>query len=409
MKKNRLMKASVIFAAAVMAVSATGMTALAAEENVEITETYFAAKASSESLSLTSQNAKPGETVSIPLTMKTNNKCTAFDLLIEYDSRLEFVKVEGAKASYDFEDSGKKYVSIIGYQTEPFKDGQTAAAIKLKVPKGAENDNYEVKFSQITSFSNNIENFENYTTNNAKIKVTGGVQKKTKGIELVSTVGMSGKSAVVQVVPNTNNTCSSYDVLIEYDSRLLLESKDVAGANSFCIFEENGKSYVSLVGYVTGIFSDGEAMAALNFHIPDDASANDTFEVKFAKVTSFSSAYSDLEGYQTTDGAISIVRSSRPNDKFQEYKLFQKFGPDGKIIFSGVGYRGDANNDGKADIRDAAAIAAKCLSKSGKSKIDEMGEFFGDVDENGTLNIRDAAKIARYISRGKVSWDDILK
>lgn len=436
MKRNRLTKVSAVLATALMAASITGMTTSAgnmksseavrggrtARSASRSTRTSKRAKGGNsgssieqteadEILALQGKKAQVGEIVEIPLIMYTNNRCTCYDLLIEYDSRLEFVSVEGARSSYDFEDSGRKFVSIVGYEDEPYKDGEAFAVIKLKIPEGAENDDYDIRFSQVTSFSNNYEDFENYETKNTYIRVTGGVEK-TRGtnIKLTDNVGMAGSSAVVQVVPTTNNKCSSYDLLIEYDSRLTIENKDVAGASTFCIFEENGKSYVSLVGYKNGIYADGEAAAAINFHIPENASSNDIYEVKFAEIKSFSGEFSDFENYTSSDAMISIVESERPGDKYSEYKLFQKFGPDGKLIFSKVGFRGDANNDGKTDVRDAAAVAKYCAVKnSGKKDIDEMGEFFGDVDEDGKLNIRDAAKIARYIAKGKVSWDDILK
>lgn len=407
-KMNKFVKGTMILTAAIMAVTTTGMTVSTAVGAEEITTSTYLAASNSKSISLKSQKAKPGETVSVPLTMGTNNCCTAYDILIEYDSRLEFESVEGAKASDSFENEGKKYVSVVGYDEKGFKDGEAAAKINFKVLKDAENGKYPVRFSQITSFSDNYADFENYAVNNAYITVTGGApEQKRRGMELVNVMGLAGKSAVVQVVPNTDGQCSSYDILLEYDPRLILEDRDVAGANSFCIFEENGKCYVSLVGYTTKTFEDGQPMAALNFHIPQDADVNDTYSVKFVQITSFSTLYSDLEDYQTLDGEISIVKSSRPNDKYQEYKMFQKFAADGTLIFSGVGFRGDANSDGKADVRDAAAIAKRCAT--GKNVMDELGEFFGDVDENNKLNIRDAAKLARYIANGQVSWDAILK
>jgi hypothetical protein len=356
-------------------------------------------------MTLTGNDAKVGEIVEFELKFETGNQCTCYDMLVEFDSRFEFVGVEGAKAFSNFEEGGRKFVSLVGYEVSPYQDGQTVAKIKLRVPEGAENDDYEVRVSQVTSFSTDYADFENYKINNAVIKVTGGVDKKqTDGIRLVSTTGVAGDSAVVQLVPHSGNKCVAYDLLVEYDSRLLLEDKDVANANSFCIFEADGKCYVSLVGYTSGVFADGDVAAALNFHIPADATPDDTFEVKIATVTDFSSSYASFENFETEDAVISIFQSSRPNDKFQEHKVFKKFAANGALIGSAVGMRGDSNGDGKADVRDAAATASYCASKKG---VDEMGQFFADVDDSGKMDVRDAAKIARYVASGKTSWDKI--
>ncbi len=428
MKKNKLMKVSAVLATALMAASATGMTTTAdgmktsealkgtGRTTKSASRTTRKAKGGSSksfdqedeaqvSMTLSGNDAKAGDIVEFELSFETGNQCTCYDMLIEYDARFEFVGVEGAKAFCDFEENGRKFVSLVGYEVSPYQDGQTVATIKLKVPKGAENDDYEVRFSQVTTFSTDFADFENYKTNNAVINVTGGVEKKqTDGLRLKNVTGIAGDSAVVQLIPHSGNKCVAYDLLIEYDSRLLLEDKDVAGANSFCIFEADGKCYVSLVGYTSGVFADGDVAAALNFHLPQDATASDTYEVKINTVTDFSSSYASFENFETENAVISIYQSSRPNDKFQEHKVFKKFAANGTLIGSAVGMRGDANNDGKADVRDAAATAMYCATKTG---VDDMGQFFADVDDSGKMDVRDAAKIARYVATGKTSWDKI--
>lgn len=408
MKMNKLTKLSAILTAAIMSVSAAGITVSAAVKtdntSASISDSY-----SKDTVLLKSQNAKPGEIVEVPLVLYTNNKCTSYAILVEYDSRLELVETDGVKMSTDFEQDGKKYVSLVSYDSEPFIDGENTATIKFRISDNAENDKYSVKFSEITTLSGEEGDISSYDFKNAYITVTGGIEKK-KGncIELLSVTGMKGGSAVVQLIPNSNNECSSYSILIEYDSRLLLEDRDVAGANTFNIYQENGKSYVAVVGYISSNYVDGEAMAALNFHIPDDATPDDNYEVKIAEVSTFQSAYSAINNYTTSDAIISIAKSSRSNDKFSDLMTFQKFDKLGNIIASGVGYRGDSNGDGKADITDAALIA-RCIAGRKMNKIDDMGKFFGDVNQDGIVDIRDAAAIARYIAKGKVTWDNVLK
>ena len=57
---------------------------------------------------------------------------------------------------------------------------------------------------------------------------------------------------------------------------------------------------------------------------------------------------------------------------------------------------GDANNDGKVNVRDAAFIAAK-LAQGKVSELPESADFNGD----GKVNVRDAAAIAKFLATGK--------
>ncbi|MGN1481187.1 carboxypeptidase regulatory-like domain-containing protein [Porcipelethomonas sp.] len=56
--------------------------------------------------------------------------------------------------------------------------------------------------------------------------------------------------------------------------------------------------------------------------------------------------------------------------------------------------RGDANMDGKVDVRDAAFIARKLAEQ----KTDEI-PFLGDFNADIIINVRDAAAIARYLAK----------
>ncbi len=270
MKKNLFVKASTILATAIMTVSTIGMTVYGAEEiNNE------------KSITLHSTEVYAGETVEIPLTMKTDNQCTSYDLLVEFDSNFEFISVKGAKASMNFEQDGRKFVSLAGYDASPYQDDTVTASIKLYVPPTVEHDSYNVSFSEISGFSSDNEDFENYKASDAVVSV------------------------------------------------------------------------VSL------------------------ANVNPASKIK-------------------------------PNEKHSECKVFQKYDKDGKVIESKVGFRGDANDDGKADIKDALTIAKACAGR----RIDGMAEheqFFGDVNEDGKVSIKDAVTIARFIAHGKTSWDQIIK
>lgn len=268
MKKTTLLKASAILSSAIMTISAFGMTVMGAQSDKV-------------SISLHDQKVYAGATVEIPMTMKTNNQCTAYDLLVEYDSNLELVGTNGTKASESFEKDNRKYVTLVGFEPSPYKDDSTVATIKLYVPPTVECDDYNVSFNLIASLSSDDGEFEDYTA----------------------------EDAIVSVVP----------------------------------FESRTKG---------------------------------------------------------TKGRIA--------EKYSECKVFQKFDKNGKLMDAAVGYRGDANSDGKADINDAASIAKAIASKT-INRLDERNVFFGDVNEDGKLSIKDARMIATFIAIGKTSWDNILR
>ena len=240
MKKNNLMKVSAVLATALMAASATGLTTSATDmktsEALKGSKTTRTTSRSTKraksgnsknandheesdiSMTLKGGKAKAGgEIVEVPIIFETGNQCTCYDIVIEFDSRFEFVGVDGAKAFCDFEEEGRKFVSVVGYEIAPYQDGSTVATIKLKVPEGAENDDYQVRVSQVTSFSTDYADFEEYKVNNAIFKVTGGIDRQeSDGLRLKSVTGLAGDSAVVQLIPHSGNKCAAFDVLIEY-------------------------------------------------------------------------------------------------------------------------------------------------------------------------------------------------
>lgn len=130
--------------------------------------------ASDESMiTLEGREALAGELVEVPLIMYTNNKCTSYDILVEYDSRFELQKVLRANGYTPYEEDGKKFVSITGFGTSPYKDGTAAASILLYVPEDAETDSYEVKINQVSFIATDDEEIANYTTSDTSVSVKG--------------------------------------------------------------------------------------------------------------------------------------------------------------------------------------------------------------------------------------------
>ncbi len=397
MNKNRLMKVLAVISTAIMAVSAAGVTAAA--DYTDTTEMVSSVETSTEkSIALQSGQAAAGETVEIPLTMITDNQCMYYDISVEFDSRLEYVEADGAQA-YEFEENGKKYISLVGFAATPYADGEAAATISFKVPENAEvNDSFDVKIANVSSFSSGVEDFENYTASNASVTVIQGAETNAQTVEEVqdnqeesnATVALEGKTAVpgqeveIPITLYTGNKCTSYDMSIEYDSRL--EFVDASGAMFVTPYEENGHSYVAIVGFKTSPYKDGKAIAKLKFTVPEDVQDDEAYEVKINNIATLQSEEESFENAETVNSVISVKGSKYNGNLFNEN-----------------GCKGDANSDGTADIRDAAIIASSVAGRD-FNKIDEAGMKNGDVNEDGILDIRDAALIAKYVAKGG-SWN----
>lgn len=404
-KNNKMVKLSAILATALIAASATGISTSAQSvrtmEAERVASQGTAASNVKASLSLKGASATPGETVSVPMIINSENTCTCYDVVIEYDARLTALKPQGVKAYCDFEENGRKFMSLVGFEAEPYEDGSAVATLNFQIPEGAENDNYNIRFSQITNFSTEEADYENYTTDNTYINVTGGVEKVNKGnsITLSHNQAIAGENCVVQVIPTSGNKATCYDMVVEYDPRLFLETRDVRGANASDIFEEDGKCYVSLVGYTSDIYTDGSPMAALNFHVPADAAVGERFEVKIAKITTFSTEFDDITDYTYSDGSVEVMAEATPAGTKGSFKTYYQYAEDGTLIGSKVGIRGDFTGNGNFDIRDCAAIAKICASAHGNSGNENSeAAFFGDINDDNVLNIRDSAQGAKHLA-----------
>lgn len=225
---------------------------------------------------------------------------------------------------------------------------------------------------------------------------SNGVQK----LELTDAQAVAGKTVAVQMKMDTDNTCMCYDLVVEYDSDLVLER--VIGAKAFCDFEQGDDKFVSVIGYDTKPYQDDAPVVTFNFTVPEDAQTGDTFEVSFNQVTNFSDLYEDFENYETEDATIEVLEETSRVSTRMVYE-----NEDGSTE---VGLRGDVNGDGQVNVRDTATIARHCASAaSGNEVIDsETGKYFGNVTESGKISVRDAAAVARYLASGS-DWNDILK
>lgn len=127
---------------------------------------------SENTITLEGKNAMAGELVEVPLIINSNNECTSYDLLIEYDATFELQRVLKANSYTTYEEAGRKLVAITGFSATPYKDGTAAATLSLYVPEDAEADYYEVTINEVACISTDEEEILDYTTTDALISVT---------------------------------------------------------------------------------------------------------------------------------------------------------------------------------------------------------------------------------------------
>lgn len=226
-------------------------------------------------------------------------------------------------------------------------------------------------------------------------------------IELSDAQAIAGKTVSVQMTMETGNNCYAYDLVVEHDPALQLES--VIGANAYSTLD----NYIAVVGYVsTKPFMDNKPIVTFNFKVPEDAEVGDTYEVKFNDVRSFSSLESDFEYFELENSEIEILEETK---KYTDYMVFEKKDDNGNVVDTLTGIRGDADGDGKVSAKDAAMIAQHCAkSYTGEAVIEsEENLYFANVNENnGKPTARDAATIANYMAKKSISdatWDDVIQ
>ncbi len=97
------------------------------------------------------------------------------------------------------------------------------------------------------------------------------------------------------------------------------------------------------------------------------------------------------------------------NTEIHEYALGREFlGLNYEVVNSGyetkIMYMGDANEDGKVNVRDAAYIAKVLAIRQ-----EYILPIYADFNEDGDMNVRDAAALARALSApGEKVWKEII-
>ncbi len=212
--------------------------------------------------------------------------------------------------------------------------------------------------------------------------------------------GFPGQTVTMQVVVDADDTFESLDALIEWDDDTLKSAAAVSVNGTLCeSYAEGGM--VSIVDYSAGGVKDG-AIASINFVIPENADPGTDLEVYFSDVKTFGvydkGQTSDVSNVVNVFGAtISVLEPSQTTPAVTTTAPTTQTTVSTTVTTSPIVAipieQGDANLDGKVDIRDAAYIA-KLLANGEASVLPNVADYNYD----GKKNIRDAAAIAKFLS-----------
>lgn len=271
--------------------------------------------------------------------------------------------------------------------------------------------------------------------------------------------GMPGETVSVQVVVDADDNFESLDAVLRWDNKELGSAAAVAVNGTLCAsYRDDG--VVSIVDFGAGQITDG-AIATIDFTIPENATPGSHFEVYFSDVKNFTVVSGGNNVSEDVKDKVNITGAQISVDNPKHDKPLTTEAPTEPVVTTPVStealttavtttvaateaqttapistattetqattvssqttvasttattaitkattvlmvnvLRGDANLDGKVDIRDAAYIAIAMATKSKKIVLTLAADFNGD----GIVNIRDAAGIAIYrasISRKK--------
>ena len=218
-------------------------------------------------------------------------------------------------------------------------------------------------------------------------------QAGTASMGLTETSAVAGKCVTVDLVLNTGNVCSGYNVDIEFDSELVLKS--VQGVTASCQIE----NVVTLIEFTGAYLPDDEAVATLTFEVPEDAAEGQKYDIRIQKITNFCKDNEEFKNVITNNSSINVVESAKNVTNHKVYIDNQNK--------TEVALRGDANCEGRVDLYDAIAITKKMM---GKEKFNQKQEFFADVNEDGKVDLYDTIAICMYsmASDKDNAWGEII-
>lgn len=214
----------------------------------------------------------------------------------------------------------------------------------------------------------------------------------TASMTLTSANAFAGKSVTVDLTLETGDTCSGYDLSIEFDEELTLESVDGAFAS-----EVNG-NVVTVINFQGLPFKDGKACTTLTFEVPEDATAGEEFEVEVSRIGSFCTDSGEIEAPVVNNSKIKVLESAKPVTNHLIYV---------EKNVEVVALRGDSNGDGKVDLYDIVRVTKSMMAIV---TLDTQQAFFADVNQDGKVDLYDAISLCKYsmASDKENAWSEII-
>lgn len=222
--------------------------------------------------------------------------------------------------------------------------------------------------------------------------------EKEATLKLTEASGIAGQAVVVNLEVESGNTCTGYNIDVEFDDRL--ELKSVGGY----IATETIGNVVQVINATPGIFEDNTPVSSLTFVIPKDADENDSYDITISRVEQVSDEEAYVENVTVMGTTINVLESAKKVTNHMVYVTKEN-----GVEVAKVALRGDTDMDGKVGLQDVISVANNIMKK-GRSGLNPASQFFADVNGDGKLNLQDVIAISRYMMSSDKSnaWGTII-
>lgn len=291
------------------------------------------------SLTMSSVEGKPGQSVTLDVNVTCNDKFNALKALVGWeDSGLKFNFASGvngisAIASDKNDSSFKLDVS----DTEAIENG-TVAKFNFTIPENAQPGTvYNINWKEINSFEifegedlgSNVEN------SGGIITVTNPIEQTGKSISLSSVKGKPGETVTIDIDVSCGNKFEAASFLIEWDTVDLKTNKGSISSNArgvqvTPVMGDDNKS-CSIVMMAVDSVNDG-TFAKIKFTIPEDVKDGTIYPLRINQVNEFYTSEGEVTSDELNllDGKIEVINTKITNEN---------------IIYDQI----DSNNDGNYD------------------------------------------------------------
>lgn len=376
---------------------------------------------SSESISPGMVSGTPGEIVSLPVNVTCNNNFESAAFIVQWDNvALTGSNAYGASGINLSSASGRGYCTIAAYGYNAVSDG-SIATIDFQIPSNAKaGTEYEVYISAIDTFAvfggENLA--DSVSVSSGKITVlptpseTFELRRGEKmefpegyeGFDIVSVdetiaevidnvvYGISTGITELQYIINGENIFTSKMIVKESDEiEIQIDQEKYIFISDEPWNIEWETDNVSVAEVYDGVVRGISVGTAKIFAVDEETGETlytGTVTVTEKSVTEPVLTTTAKETTTKVTTQTSVSKTSAATSKATTT-------PPRTTDVTTTGINGDANNDGKLNVRDAAFIATSVVREI---SLPDWVDFNGD----GVVNIRDSAAIARYLATGKI-------